>query len=150
MKRFWVAPWVLLLAGCSFFRNDFAPPDVTLAGLRLGQGDGLYQTLLVDLVLSNPNASDLKLNAISYRVKVEGRELASGASREPLTVPAHGTATYTMPATISLMSSFGFVRDVLTKSKSKVGYELTATLEPSGLFSIPLTVRKSDTLSLTQ
>jgi hypothetical protein len=48
------------------------------------------------------------------------------------------------------MSSFGFVRDVLTKSKSKVGYELTATLEPSGLFSIPLTVRKLDTLSLTQ
>lgn len=150
MRRVLVLLVFWTLSSCSLFRNDFMAPDVAMAGLRLGQGDGLYQTLLIDLVLSNPNASELKLNAISYRVKVDGRDLASGSSREPLTLPAGGTAKYTVPATISLMSSFGFVRDLLTKPKNKVGYELTATLEPSGLFSIPLTVRKMDTINLAQ
>jgi hypothetical protein len=55
-----------------------------------------------------------------------------------------------MPATISLMSGFGFIRDLLNKPKDQVAYELNATLEPSGLFSVPLMVRKADAIKLTR
>lgn len=150
MKRLFVLLLFVSVSSCSLFRNDFIAPDVALAGLRLGQGDGLYQVLLVDLVLTNPNASELKLNAISYRLKIDGRELAGGDSREPLLLPAGGSAKYTVPATINLMSGFGFIRDMLMKPKNKVAYELVATLEPGGLFSVPLTVRKTDFINLAQ
>lgn len=150
MKRPALIVVTLWLTGCSLFRNDFIAPDIALAGLRLGSSEGMYQTVLVDLMLTNPNASDLKFNALSYRVRLEGRDLISGVSREPLVVPAGGSARYTVPATISLMSGFGFIRDLLNKPKDRITYELNATLEPSGLFSIPLTVRKADTVKLAQ
>lgn len=139
---------LLALSACAALRGELAAPDVALAGLRMGPGDGLYQTLLVDLMITNPNSVALKFNAISYRVRIEGRDLVNGTSREPLEVAAGAAQKYTVPATISLMSGFGLIRDLMGKSKNKVAYELNATLEPSGLFSLPLTVKKTDTFSM--
>lgn len=146
--KLWTVVLVLSLSGCSLLGRHMQP-EVALTGLRMGPGDGLHQTLLVDLVITNPDASPLKLNAISYRVRVDGRELASGSSREPIDIAAGASLPYTVPASINLMSGFGLVRDVLTKSKTKINYEVDATLEPDGLFSVPITVRKSDSINLT-
>lgn len=147
-KPFVWLPLVAALTGCASMRGDLAPPEVSVAGLRMGTGDGMYQTVLVDLMIANPNATAVKFNAISYRVRIEGRDLVSGTSREPLELSAGGTQKYTVPATVSLMSGFGLVRDLMSKPKNKIAYELNATLEPSGLFSLPLSVRKVDSFSL--
>jgi LEA14-like dessication related protein len=103
---------------------------------------------MVDLMVTNPNRMDLKLNAIQYRIRLDGRDLVSGVSREPFEVPAGGSAKYTVPATISLLSGFGFIKDMLTKPRDKISYELNATLEPNGLFSMPITVKKSESIEL--
>ncbi|HET8709817.1 MAG TPA: LEA type 2 family protein [Spongiibacteraceae bacterium] len=139
---------LVLLSACAVMQGKLEAPDVTLVGLRLGQGDGLSQTVLVDLMITNPNRIELKFNAISYRVRIEGRDLVSGTSREPLAVAAGGSQKYTVPATVSLMSGFGLIRNLVSKPKSKVAYELNATLEPSGLFSLPISVKKTDMISL--
>ncbi|HSB95448.1 MAG TPA: LEA type 2 family protein [Spongiibacteraceae bacterium] len=136
------------LGACSLLRNEFSDPQVSLVGLHPGPSDGLYQTVMVDLMITNPNHTALKLNAIQYRIRLEGRDLISGANREPLEVPAGGSEKYTVPATISLLSGFGFIKDMLTKPRDKISYELSATLEPTGLFSMPITVRKSDSIAL--
>jgi LEA14-like dessication related protein len=136
------------LGACGLLHNEFSDPEVALVGLHMGQGDGLYQTVMVDLMVTNPNRMALKLNAIQYRIRLDGRDLVSGVNREPFEVPAGGSAKYTVPASISLLSGFGFIKDMLNKPRDKVGYELSATLEPSGLFSMPITVKKSDSISL--
>jgi LEA14-like dessication related protein len=147
--KFWLVVFSMALSACSLLGHH-VQPEVALAGLRMGPGDGLHQTLLVDLVITNPDSSPLKLNALSYRVRVDGRELASGSSREPLDVAAGASARYTVPASINLMSSFGFIKDVLMKPKNKINYEVNATLEPAGLFSVPISVRKADSIELPQ
>lgn len=147
MKKYWLVILMVLMSGCSLLGRH-TQPEIALAGLRMGPGDGLRQTLLVDLVITNLDASPLQLNAVSYRVRVDGRELASGSSREPIDIAAGASMKYTVPASVNLLSGFGVVRDVLTKAKTKINYEVDATLEPSGLFSIPITVRKSDAISL--
>lgn len=152
MSKYWRATALLIaivcLGACSLLRNQFSNPEVALVGLHLGQGDGLYQTVMVDLLVTNPNRVALKLNAIQYRIRLDGRDLVSGVNREPFEVPAGGSAKYTVPATISLLSGFGFIKDMLMKPRDKVSYELNATLEPSGLFSMPITVKKSDSIAL--
>lgn len=140
---------LLALGGCALFEKHSAP-DVAVAGLRLGKGEGLYQTVLIDLIIANRDAKPLALNGISYSVRVEGRDLASGRSTEPLEVPASASVRYTVPATLNLMNGFGVIRDVFAKPKGRLNYELSATLEPAGLFSIPITVRKADSLNLSQ
>lgn len=137
-----------LLSACGLFGNHFADPEVALVGLRLGPADGMVQTVMVDLLVTNPNSSELKLNAIQYRIRLEGRDLISGVSREPFEVPAGGSEKYTVPATINLLSGFGFIKDVLTKPRDRINYELNATLEPNGLFSMPVTVKKADAISM--
>ena len=144
MQRLLPVVALLFLSACAAMRGDLAAPDIALTGLHMGQGDGMSQTVLIDLLISNPNDSALTFNAISYRVRIGGRDLVSGSSREPLQIAAHGTQKYTVPATLSLMSGFGLVRDLLAKPKDKIPYELSATLEPTGLFSLPITVRKAD------
>jgi len=141
---------VVNVGACSLLRSQLVDPEVALVGLHLGQGDGLYQTVMVDLLVTNPNRIALKVNAIQYRIRLEGRDLVSGVNREPFEVPAGGSAKYTVPATVSLLSGFGFIKDMLMKPRDKVGYELSATLEPGGLFSMPITVKKSDSISLAQ
>jgi LEA14-like dessication related protein len=148
VKRLSIAMALLALSACAVLRGEFAAPDVALAGLRMGPGDGMYQTLLVDLMITNPNSVALNFNAISYRVRIEGRELVSGTSREPLEIAAGSAQKYTVPATVSLMSGFSLIRDLMSKPKNKIAYELNATLEPSGLFSLPVNVKKADTFSL--
>jgi LEA14-like dessication related protein len=150
MQRALLLTLVSLLAGCGLLRSGLADPEVALVGLRMGPGDGLSQTIMVDLLVTNPNSVDLKLNAIQYRIRLDGRDLVSGVSREPFEVAAGKSERYAVPATISLLSGFGFIKDMLTKPRDKISYELNATLEPSGLFSMPITVRKADTVALTR
>lgn len=140
----------LLLGACSLFHNEMIDPEVALVGLRAGPSDGLNQTVIVDLQITNPNGSDLRLNAIQYRIRLDGRDLISGSSREPLDVEAGGSERYSVPASISLLSGFSFIKDMLTKPRDKIAYELNATLEPSGLFSLPITVKKADTIALSR
>lgn len=147
MKYFSIFAMAMLLSACALFHNDLSAPDVALSGLRMGPGDGMSQTILVDLLITNPNSSALKFNALSYRVRIEGRDLISGSSHEPLEIAAGSAQKYTVPASVSLMSGFGLIRDLVTKPKNKIAYELNATLEPSGLFSMPINVKKADVIS---
>lgn len=150
IKRVSIAVVVFALTACAALRGELSAPDVALANLRMGQGEGLYQTVLIDLMITNPNRVAVKFNAINYRLRIEGHDLVSGISREPLEIAAGSAQKYTVPATISLMSGFGLIRDLMAKPKNKIAYELNATLEPSGLFSLPITVKKTDTFSLQQ
>lgn len=148
MKRWLMIVVLVSLSACSALRVNLLEPDVAVTGLRLGQSEGMSQTVLVDLTITNPNDTPLKFNAVSYRVRIEGRELVSGKSHEPLEIAAGGTLKYTVPATLSFMSGFGLIRDLMSKPKNKIAYELHATLDPSGLFSMPINVKKTNTISL--
>ena len=148
LRVVWI-PVLLSLGACGLFhREHFIDPDVAIAGLRMGPGEGFYQTIYIDLVITNPNRTDIRLDAITYRVRLQGRELVNGTSREPLELPAGGVGRYTIPAGVNLLSGMGFIKDFLVKQRDSISYELDATLEPSGIFSLPIRVKKADSISL--
>lgn len=147
--RGWLLVLVLALGGCGLFRGQFADPEVAIAGLRMGQSEGLYQQVLIDLVIVNPNKRALALDAIGYRVRIEGHELVSGISRAPLLVEPGGTARYTVPASLSLFGGFNVIRDLMLNPKREgVTYELDAKLEPSSIWLPTIRVNKSETIPL--
>lgn len=141
----------LALGGCGLFRGQFADPEVAIAGLRMGQSEGLYQQVLVDLVIINPNKRELALEAIDYRIRLNGHELVSGISRTPLLVEPGGTARYTVPATLSLFGSFSVIREILLNPQQEsVTYELDAKLEPASIWLPAIRVNKRETIPLVQ
>lgn len=150
LLRLLCLPMLLALSACGLFHRDHPmDPDIAISGLRMGPGEGFYQTIYIDLVITNPNRTAMKLDAITYRIRLQGRDLVNGTSREPLDVAAGGTARYTVPAGVNLLSGLGFIKDFLQKQRDSINYEIDATLEPSGMFSLPIRVRKSDSISLT-
>lgn len=56
-------------------------------------------TMRVNLQVTNPNGELAALNALNYKVLVDGREVATGATTQRLEVPAHSTANVTLPIT---------------------------------------------------
>ena len=51
----------------------------------------------VNLQVTNPNAELAALNALDYKILVDGNEIATGATTERIEVPANSTTTVTLP-----------------------------------------------------
>lgn len=138
------------LSACSWMRAGWEEPQVDIAALRMGPSEGLYQRIFVDLIITNPNRNQLGIDGIRYNVRIEGHELVKGVSRDPLTVAPGASVRYTIPAGFSLLSGAGLVRDLLTRPREQLRYELEATIDPSGWLGPDITVRRSDFIALPQ
>ena len=53
----------------------------------------------VNLQVTNPNGELAALNALDYKVLVDGNEIAAGATTQRIEVPGNSTATVTLPVT---------------------------------------------------
>lgn len=140
-----------LLSGCAALRGDFVEPDVAIAAIRMGQTEGLYQPLFVDVVITNPNRTALALDGITYKIELQGHELVKGISREPLQVAAGGTTRYTIPASLNLLNGIGLLRDLMaTQGKGALSYKLEAQLDPVSWWMPKINVGKSDEIKLSR
>lgn len=85
---------VLLLAAAAavWLIRSLVPPDVKLRALRPDQLSLGEQRFRVGLRVSNPNPLPLPLLAMTYRLWIEGREIASGHTGYQRHVPARGEA----------------------------------------------------------
>ncbi len=135
------------LSGCSWFCGEtLLSPEMAISGLNMRPGSGMSQAALIELTITNPNNKALELDAFTYRIRLQGRDLASGTIRDHLSIPAAGSIRYSVPASINGLASFNFFRELASKPRAPVRYELEATVEPAGLFSMPLSVSKSDAI----
>ncbi len=144
---------VSLLSGCAMMRGDFAEPDVAIAAIRMGQAEGLYQPLFVDVVITNPNRTELALDGITYKIELQGHELVKGVSREPLQVAAGGTARYTIPASLNLFNGVGLLRDLMMqqgKGGGSLNYKFEAQLDPTSWWMPKINVDRSDEIRLSR
>lgn len=82
----------LIGAGAVFMLRRLVPPDVKLMSLRPERVSAGEQTFRVGLRISNPNGLPLPLFAMTYRLWIEERDIASGRSSVQRWVPARGDA----------------------------------------------------------
>lgn len=78
--------------------SDLSPADRAriLAAYATGS---LPLNMRVNLQVTNPNSDPAALNALDYKVLVDGNEIATGATTQRIEVPANSTATVTLPIT---------------------------------------------------
>lgn len=80
---------VLLLAGCASWLPDYRnlkEPEVSLAGLALSDPNPLAPKFRVRLRVENPNDIDVSLDGADATLELNGRPVATGVSRSPLTL----------------------------------------------------------------
>jgi LEA14-like dessication related protein len=92
-----------LLAGCASLTKSWEAPEVTLAGLRLKELGLARQTVILTLAVHNPNDRTLPVKGLTYRLKLEGNEIAQGSSALDRQIPAFGDALVDVEVTGSLL-----------------------------------------------
>ena len=101
----WLAPLIgsllLFTAGCAS-QFKFEAPKLSVVSMKVQSADIFSQRLQVRLRVVNPNDRELPIKGISYRIEVEGDQLAEGLTDAPFVVPAMGEAEFDMQVTANL------------------------------------------------
>jgi len=92
---------IALISGCASLTKSWIAPEVALTGLRIKELSLLRQVFVVTLAVRNPNDRTLPITALTYRIKLEGNELAQGSSQLDRQIPPLGTA----PVDVEVVSS---------------------------------------------
>lgn len=91
----------LTLGGCASTLKLEAP-KLSVVSMKMQSADIFSQRILVRMRVMNPNARELPIKGITYRIEVNDAELADGVSDTPFVVPALGEAEFDVNLTANL------------------------------------------------
>jgi LEA14-like dessication related protein len=101
--------------------------------MNVQSADIFSQRMLVRMRVVNPNARELPIKGISYRIEVGGAEFAQGLTDTPFVVPAMGEAEFDVQLTANLASALS---QFLGRkgSRDKLEYRLVGSVALSSGF----------------
>lgn len=91
----------VLLSACAALPRLEAP-KLSVVGITMQRADVFSQRLLVRMRVLNPNARDLPVRGITYRIEVNDAQLGQGSTNEPFLVPALGETEFDVQVTTNL------------------------------------------------
>jgi LEA14-like dessication related protein len=94
----------LVLTGCAS-TFDLQPPTLSLVSMKVQIADLFSQRLQVRMRVVNPNARELPIKGIDYRIEVNGAENGQGRGHRSFVVPAQGDAEFDLQVTANLAST---------------------------------------------
>lgn len=125
---------ILLFSACSLLREQIKTPAVSYQGAQLQ--DASLQSARVNfmLALDNPNAFDIPIKGISYRLNLHGKDMFAGNITSQNKIPAKGRGQIIVPVDV-VYSQFLSGLEQLLKQRS-VAYELKGEID-LGLLKVP-------------
>jgi LEA14-like dessication related protein len=94
------------LFGCASLPK-FETPRLSVIALEMQSADIFSQRMKVRMRVLNPNARELPVKGISYRIEVNDSELGQGLTNTPFVVPAMGEAEFDVQVTTNLAGMLG-------------------------------------------
>ena len=99
---------LLFTAGCAVLPK-FESPRLSVISMEMQSADIFSQRMKVRMRVLNPNARELPVKGISYRIEVNDSELGQGLTNVPFVVPAMGEAEFDVQVTTNLAGMLGKV-----------------------------------------
>ncbi len=114
------------LGGCAGLQLGMKKPEVTVANIRLLDGNLLEQRFLLTLRVMNPNTSEIAIEGLTFKVDLNGQPFAKGVGNQPVVIPRLGEAMVDVTATTGLG---GLLRQFKAfKGREKVDYRISGRL----------------------
>jgi len=121
---------VLLASGCASLNPYPQRPTLSVTSLQLAPGStGSAPLFRVGLEVVNPNPTALPLRGIVYQVEFEGIRLLSGATGNLPTVPAYGSAGFTVDMRPDLLGGVRLATELLSRQRDRLDYRFSAALD---------------------
>ena len=136
-RRLWMwlgVSLVTAVAGCSLLTQT--PPQVDVSAVAITAFAFLEQSLTVTLCVTNPNASQMVFQRVTFRLDVAGAPLADGATESGVAVPA--LASVLVPIAVETTTRNLADQLMSTVKAGSVTYRLDGVVHIVGLpFGIP-------------
>ena len=114
------------LGGCAGLQLGMQKPEVSVANIRLLDGNLLEQRFLLTLRVMNPNTSEIAIEGLTFKVDLNGQPFAKGVGNQPVVIPRLGEAMVDVTATTGLG---GLLRQFKAfKGREKVDYRISGRL----------------------
>lgn len=110
-------------------RLGFVTPSVNITSFKPLPSEGIAPKFEISLRVVNPNATQLSLRGMSYKVALNNFDVVDGAANELPVVPAYGEAEFKVVATVGVFEAIRFVSDLVQNSRGQVAYILKAKLD---------------------
>jgi LEA14-like dessication related protein len=120
-----------LFAACAVLPR-FEAPKLSIVALKVQSADIFSQRLQMRLRVMNPNARELPVKGITYRIELNGTELGSGAANTAFVVPAMGEAEFDAMLTTNLAAALGKL--LSRRGQESIDYRLVGDVALSSGF----------------
>jgi LEA14-like dessication related protein len=129
------------LGGCQIAKLQ--APQLSVIAIKMQSADIFSQRLQVRMRVVNPNARELPIKGIEYRIEVGGADFAQGVTDQPFVVPSMGEAEFDVQVTANLASAL--TKFLSRKSQDTLDYRLIGSVALSSGFlrKIPFDERGS-------
>ncbi len=126
-----------LLAGCASLTQPWEAPEVSLTGLRVKELTLGRQVFVATLAVRNPNDRTLPIKAMTYRLKLDGNELAQGGGALDRQIPAFGESQVDVEVVGSLLG-VAMQLPALALKETPVDWTVSGTATTAdGLLTLP-------------
>ena len=125
---------VLTVGACATLQQDFETPVVNVSAIRPLASESLAPRFEIVLHIVNPNRSALNLQGIVYTLALDGHKLLTGAANDLPTIDGYGEDEVVVVAAASLLSGIRFLTDLMHSQRDAIAFELTAKLDPGGIW----------------
>ena len=130
---------LLALSACSSLVPKLETPALRVTNVALLGGNGSTQNLRLTIEVDNPNARQLAVRAIDYRVALGGTEFAQGATVEPFTVPALGRSSFDLNVSIDVLRALTLLAQNANAETLPYRVSGTVRLAEGALRTLPFT-----------
>ena len=120
------------LAGCAVLPK-YESPKLSVVAIKMQGGDFFSQRLQVRMRVFNPNARELPISGIAYRIEINDAEIGNGSTTAPFTVPAMGEVEFDMQLTANLAGALGKLLS-RRNSSEELAYRLVGDVNLSSGF----------------
>jgi LEA14-like dessication related protein len=121
------------LAACSSLPFNVLAPKVSVAEVDIKQLGLFEQHFEVGLRVANPNAFELKIEALEFEFDLNGRAIATGQSNVPALIPAESSSVLKVEAMTRSMSLLQHFRTLPDSLKQGVDYRIKGRVKTDKL-----------------
>ncbi|WP_295884739.1 LEA type 2 family protein [uncultured Thiohalocapsa sp.] len=126
----------LLLTACASLTQSWQAPEVQLSSIKPERIGLEQQTLRVGLNLKNPNDRMLPIKAMTYKLSLEGTQIAEGGGALDKQIPAFGEAPVEVTVVADAAKALGLL-PTLAFRREPIGYRIAGTVTVAGVVPIP-------------
>lgn len=122
---------LLAVSGCATLQQLVKTPEVTYERLTIRDMSLAESTLVFHLHAVNPNPVGIRLNSLTYNLKVNNKDLLSGVLDKDVALKANGTTEVSVPVTLNYFKVFASVSDFM--AARQIDWDLSGTFQIMGL-----------------